>query len=901
MKFLRIAVVLLTFLGLAAVTQAQLRSTVVVSGLSQPVAFIQEPSDPWVQYVVQQGGRIRVVRNGALLAQDFLNLTGSISTGGERGLLGLAFPPDYALSGRFFVNFTNPAGHTVIARFRRSQANPYVADPASRFDLRWPDGQRVILQPYANHNGGCLRFGPDGYLYVGLGDGGSGDDPQHRAQDPQSLLGKMLRLDVSVPDSDPAGYRVPPDNPFLDRQPIAALGEIWAFGLRNPWRFSVDHPGLGGTGAWFIGDVGQSAREEIDFEPAGRGGRNYGWRNREGTIAGANQSLPPAYQPLINPIHDYDRTVGGAVTGGYVYRGQALGAVYGGRYFFADFATGRVFSLGLAYDAGGGASVTNVTEHTADLGGATALGNVSAVEIDAAGELYLVNYSAGRVLRIDPGAADADADDLPDAWERQFGLDATSSTGASGRDGDPDSDGVSNVAELAAGTHPRGSVRRYLAEGATGTFFDMAVALTNPGAVPVHALVQFLTSTGAVLPVPVVVPARRHLRVDPKMIPALASAEVSTIIEADAALVVSRAMEWANREGYGAHAEGAVEAPSPEWFLAEGATHSGFDLFYLVQNPSATSVDVEVTYLLPRGADAFTKTYRVEAMSRKTIPVDFEDSRLAATDVSAIVRSLDGRGIVVERAMYRDLGGQRFAAGHAGAGVTAASTQWFLAEGATGPFFDLFLLIANPGSGPATVRARYLRPDGVVIEKDHDIEARSRRTIYVDGEDPLLADTAVATVIESLAGPAIVVERAMWWRGSFGTWDEAHVSAGVTTPATGWALADGESGGPAGAETYVLIANVGSAPGSARVTLFFDDRDAVSRTFAVGGESRFNVHVRGEFPEASGRRFGVVVESLPAGGPGGTPTPLVVEGAFYHDAGGVHWAAGSGMAAVRWP
>src|SRR5260221_8167894 len=214
---------------------AQLRTRVYASGFSQPLGFVQDPTDRSVQYVIQQSGRIRAVRDGVVQAADFLNLTGSISSGGERGLLGLAFAPNYATSGRLYVNFTNPNGDTVVARFLRS-SNPLVADAASRFDLRL-GGQTVVVQPYSNHNGGNLVFGPDGFLYIGLGDGGSGNDPENRAQDPTTLLGKMLRIDVNVPDGDPAGYRVPADNPFVNGSPIAALGEIWAFGLRNPWRY----------------------------------------------------------------------------------------------------------------------------------------------------------------------------------------------------------------------------------------------------------------------------------------------------------------------------------------------------------------------------------------------------------------------------------------------------------------------------------------------------------------------------------------------------------------------------------------------------------------------------------------------------------------------------------------
>ena len=239
---------------------AQLRAVPYVSGLSLPVAFVQDPADATIQYVVQQGGRIRLIRSGVLQTAPFLDLTSSIASGGERGLLGMALPADYATSGRVYVNFTNTNGDTVVARFKRS-SNPLAADPASRFDLLWSTGERVIRQPFANHNGGNLVFGPDGFLYVGMGDGGSGNDPNHLAQDPASLLGKMLRIDVSVPDSNTAGLAIPADNPFRG----SSRPEIWSFGLRNPWRFSFDDPSRGGTGALVIGDVGQSAFEEVDY------------------------------------------------------------------------------------------------------------------------------------------------------------------------------------------------------------------------------------------------------------------------------------------------------------------------------------------------------------------------------------------------------------------------------------------------------------------------------------------------------------------------------------------------------------------------------------------------------------------------------------------------------------
>jgi glucose/arabinose dehydrogenase len=384
--------------ALPTTAAAQLSRRVYASGFTSPVAFVQDPSDRTVQYVVQQTGQIFALRNGIIQGTPFLDLSGIVTAGGEDGLLGLAFPPDYATTGRFYVNYTNRAhngfGDTVVARYRRSAGNPLVAG-SEHLELLWSTGQRFIVQPFSNHNGGNLAFGPDGYLYMGMGDGGSGDDPGNNAQTPGTLLGKMLRIDVSVPDADTKGFRIPLDNPFPPGNTLGALPEIWDFGVRNPWRWSFDDPARGGTGALVIGDVGQNSFEEVDYEPAGRGGRNYGWSIREGAHAHLTKPTPP--QPLVDPIHEYTHAFGVSITGGFVYRGLKLGPAYRGRYFFADFGSGRVWSLGLAIDPSTGeARVANITEHTGELGG---VGNVSSFGVDADGELYIVDYS-GRILAI---------------------------------------------------------------------------------------------------------------------------------------------------------------------------------------------------------------------------------------------------------------------------------------------------------------------------------------------------------------------------------------------------------------------------------------------------------------------------------------------------------------------
>jgi glucose/arabinose dehydrogenase len=279
-------------------------------------------------YVVERAGRIRLIDNGTLLPTPFLDISTSVLSGGEQGLLGLAFPPGYATTGRFYVNYTRvPDGNTVIARYQRT-ANPNVADPASDNILL------TIPQPFANHNGGQLAFGPDGFLYIGLGDGGSGGDPQNNAQNDNSLLGKILRIDV---ESGVSPYAIPPTNPFVST--AGARGEIWAIGLRNPWRFSFDRL----TGDLYIADVGQSSFEEVNFQPAtSPGGENYGWRIMEGSHCFGDPACSSA--GLILPVAEYDHGQGCSITGGFVYRGQAYPRIQG-VYIYADFCSGRFWGL----------------------------------------------------------------------------------------------------------------------------------------------------------------------------------------------------------------------------------------------------------------------------------------------------------------------------------------------------------------------------------------------------------------------------------------------------------------------------------------------------------------------------------------------------------------------------
>jgi glucose/arabinose dehydrogenase len=348
----------------------------VAGGLESPL-FVTNAGDGTRRlFVIEQAGRIRIVRSGTVVTTPFLDISERISWGGERGLLGLAFHPAFETNGRFFVDYTDRSGNTVVSEFTVSANDP---------DLAVGTSERVLLrivQPYANHNGGALAFGPDGFLYVATGDGGSGGDPGNRAQNLGTRLGKLLRIDVDTRTAS-LRYGIPRSNPFVGR---TGLDEIWAYGLRNPWRFSFDRT----TGDLWIGDVGQNRWEEIDRATRSSGGgrgRNFGWRILEGRAC---------YRPAVGcnatgkspPIAVYSHSVGCSVTGGYVYRGAAH-PILKGAYLFGDYCSGRIWSL-----TAGGPSVQTPRLLLSSGRSIASFGE------DEAGELYVADIAAGEILRV---------------------------------------------------------------------------------------------------------------------------------------------------------------------------------------------------------------------------------------------------------------------------------------------------------------------------------------------------------------------------------------------------------------------------------------------------------------------------------------------------------------------
>jgi glucose/arabinose dehydrogenase len=340
----------------------------VATGLTSPVYLTSPPGDARL-FVVEQGGRLRIIDNGQLLGGSFLDISADISSGGERGLLSLAFHPNYGTNGYFYVNYTDQGGDTRVERYTVS-GSPNVADAQSAKLIL------TVAQPFANHNGGLVTFGPDGMLYVGMGDGGAAGDPGNEGQNRNTLLGALLRIDVD--GGDP--YAIPPDNPFVGQG--GARGEIWAYGLRNPWRFSFD--AVGGT--LYIADVGQNAWEEVNAVPSTQMGVNYGWRLMEGAHC-FNPSTNCDQTGLELPVLEYAHSQGCSVTGGYVYRGSAITGL-GGHYFYGDYCAGWIRSFRLE-------NGETRDERTWEVG---SIGQIFSFGVDASNELYVLT-SQGTVYR----------------------------------------------------------------------------------------------------------------------------------------------------------------------------------------------------------------------------------------------------------------------------------------------------------------------------------------------------------------------------------------------------------------------------------------------------------------------------------------------------------------------
>ena len=356
-----------------ATNEPEIRAKLVAQGLEQPTGIVSTPdSSDNRLFILEQSGKIRIVADGTVRKQPFLDISSEVTAGGEMGLLGLAFHPNYPENGYFYVNFINESRETVVARYK-------VSGDADRADK---SSKKVLLttkQPFANHNGGDLAFGPDGYLYITLGDGGSAGDPQNNAQDKNTLLGKLLRIDVD--EGDP--YAVPDTNPFKN----GAKPEIWAYGLRNPWRISFDHQ----TGELYIADVGQGDLEELNVQPVNsKGGENYGWRCMEGNSKFNTDSCPKA-STFTSPALEYDHNEGRcSITGGYVYRGSKYPAM-DGLYYYGDYCSGHIFSTSANTDWR--QHVALETEY-----------RISSFGQGSDGELYFADHDGGTIYALEDAA-----------------------------------------------------------------------------------------------------------------------------------------------------------------------------------------------------------------------------------------------------------------------------------------------------------------------------------------------------------------------------------------------------------------------------------------------------------------------------------------------------------------
>lgn len=369
---------------------------VIVSGLSGPMLYIAAPGDPTKAYVIERDGRVKLILNDVLQPTDVLDITGTVDTSGECGLLGIAFDPQYASNKFVYLHYNAGSPiETRIVRYTMNAGGTLLGSPQQIFAFQQTSE--------TNHKGGAINFGADGFLYVMTGDGGGQNDPNNFAQSGNSFLGKILRIDPSTDDfpGDPnQNYGIPLSNPWVGV--IGVKPEIWGFGLRNPFRWSVDPV----TGGLLIADVGQGAFEEINFEPAGQGMRNYGWNMREGLHDSGN-SGPAFSSPFKDPFLEFDHAYGRSVIGGFVYRGSALDPSLQGRYFFGDYITARIGSVPFTLNSGEAnpTSSNSIQTHSDSINvslGANAISGPVSITPDANGEIIVCDLNQGKLIRLVP-------------------------------------------------------------------------------------------------------------------------------------------------------------------------------------------------------------------------------------------------------------------------------------------------------------------------------------------------------------------------------------------------------------------------------------------------------------------------------------------------------------------